>query len=67
MIGALKKKLAIYRKNRLVDSLAALSDEDAREVVRFARKGCHMAVNPPKGVTKKRREEGHGQDDNVGY
>ena len=57
MLTALKKKYLLYRKNRLVDGLAALSDEDAREVVRFARKNMHLAVNPPKGVPKKRREE----------
>ena len=61
MISALKKKLALYRKNRLVDSLAALSDEDAREVVRYGRKGFHLAKNKPGGPRRKKEGQGNAE------
>lgn len=60
MLTALKKKLALYRKNRLVDGLAALSDEDAREVVRFAKKGMHLHTDP-----KGKRNEARNLSGNI--
>ena len=41
------------RKYRLAEELAALSEEDAREVVRFARPKMHLAKN---GLKPRRKE-----------
>lgn len=53
-----REESPVDRKYRLAEELSFLSDEDAREVVKYGRKGFHLAKNAPKGA-RKRREEDH--------
>lgn len=47
--GWRKEESRVDRKYRLAEELAAMQEEDVREVIRFAKPGMHLAKNGKKG------------------